>query len=142
MPLKLNQEELPSINLTSLIDILFLLIIFFMVGTRFSENETQIQIASPKVETNGVMMSRPSSKIVYLKSDGSIQFDGQRVTTDQLTAMLVQAVKNYPDTTVQVKPDKYANFEQFGEICSAVNRSGAKMQSVSLASTPMASSRR
>ncbi|MFM7976716.1 MAG: ExbD/TolR family protein, partial [Pirellula sp.] len=53
MPLKTSQdEELPSINLTSMIDVLFLLIIFFMVGSRFSEiseAERDITLSVPAV---------------------------------------------------------------------------------------------
>ena len=42
MPLKLNRDDQTSINLTPMIDIVFLLIIFFMIGTRFSElNESE-----------------------------------------------------------------------------------------------------
>lgn len=141
MPLKLNQEELPTINLTSMIDVLFLLIIFFMVGTRFAESETNIQINSPKVDT-GAMIQRPSSKIVYLQSDGSIRLDGQVVTFDQLTSILVNAVQNYPDTTVQIKPDRTATFDRITEACRAVQRSGARLDGLTAALSPVGSSRR
>ena len=43
MPLKTHQEQLPELNLTSMIDIVFLLIIFFMVGTKFAEIERTCQ---------------------------------------------------------------------------------------------------
>ena len=36
MPLKTHQDDMPSINLTPMIDIVFQLIIFFMVGSRFT----------------------------------------------------------------------------------------------------------
>ncbi len=50
MPLKTSQlEEMPALNLTSLIDVLFLLIIFFMIGTKFIESERQIELEVPKV---------------------------------------------------------------------------------------------
>jgi biopolymer transport protein ExbD len=136
MPLKLNQEELPTINLTSMIDILFLLIIFFMVGTRFTDSETSIQINSPKVDAQGPMLQPPSSKVVYLQADGSMQFEGQRVTPDQLTAMLSQAVKNYPGTTVQIKPDGSATMNQAAEAYRAVKRSGAKPDGLTFATAP------
>ncbi len=41
MPLKTTQvEELPGLNLTSMIDVVFLLLIFFMVATNFSQSQT------------------------------------------------------------------------------------------------------
>ncbi len=142
MPLKLNQDELPTINLTSMIDVLFLLIIFFMVGTRFTEDESNIKIDLAKVAPNGAMLQGPSSKAVYLASDGSIQYDNQRVTAEQLTSLLTQAVRNYAGTTVQLKPDKDVNVQQLFAVHSAITRSGARIDGVSVSSYQMPSTRR
>ena len=49
MPLKLQHDEMPTMNLTSMIDVLFLLIIFFMVATKFDEMERNIEIDVPQV---------------------------------------------------------------------------------------------
>jgi len=141
MPLKLNQEELSTINLTSMIDVLFLLIIFFMVGTRFTEDESSIQINLPKVAPNGAMMQTPASRTVILSPDGSIRFDGQQVTVGQLKTLLVQSIRNYPDTTVHVKSDAKVHMQQFTEVASAVQASGARL-SVATAAYQMPGIRR
>ena len=137
MPLKLNQDELPTINLTSMIDVLFLLIIFFMVGTRFTEDESNIKINLAKVAPNGAMLQGPSSKVVYLAADGTIQCEGQRVTLEQLSNLLTQAIQNYPGTTVQMKPDKDVNMQQLFDVHNAIARSGAHIDGVSVASVRM-----
>jgi biopolymer transport protein ExbD len=142
MPLKLNQDEPPSINLTSMIDILFLLIIFFMVGTRFTENESNIQIHLPKVAPNGSIMTSPTGKVVYVQADGTMVLDNQKLLPDQLTSALVQAVRNYPDTTVQIKSDASATMQQTADAISAIRRAGAKFDGISVASYQMPSSRR
>ncbi len=46
MPLKTLQDEEPTLNMTPLIDVVFMLIIFFMVGTKFSEWESNTHIES------------------------------------------------------------------------------------------------
>jgi biopolymer transport protein ExbD len=142
MPLKLNQDELPTVNLTSMIDILFLLIIFFMVGTRFSENESNIQINLPNTAPSGAMLTGPSNKTVFVSADGSLQLDGQRVTHEQLTAMLAQAVQNFPDTTVQIKPDGMVTMQMAAEALSAVRRSGARVDGLTVAAYQMPNVRR
>ena len=53
MPLKIQHDETPALNLTSMIDVLFLLIIFFMVATKFDELERNIQVAVPQDAPNG-----------------------------------------------------------------------------------------
>lgn len=42
MPLKIQTEELPALNLTPMIDVVFLLIIFFMAASKFAEVEADI----------------------------------------------------------------------------------------------------
>ena len=47
MPIKTTPlDDIPALNLTSMIDVLFLLIIFFMVGTKFIESDRQIELES------------------------------------------------------------------------------------------------
>ena len=142
MPLKLNQDELPTINLTSMIDVLFLLIIFFMVGTRFTEDESNIKINLAKVAPNGSMLQGPPSKIVYVAADGSVQFENQNVSADQLENLLARAVQNYPDTSVQVKPDGDAKVQSLTSVLRAIERSGARNAGLASANYQMPTSRR
>src|SRR6476661_2914187 len=53
MPLKLQHDEMPAMNLTSMIDVLFLLIIFFMVAAKFDEMERNIEVDVPQVAQAG-----------------------------------------------------------------------------------------
>ena len=142
MPLKLNQDELPTINLTSMIDVLFLLIIFFMVGTRFTENESNIKINLAKVAPNGSMLQGPASKIVYVSADGSIQFENQPVSPDQLSSLLAQAVQNFPDTSVQVKSDGDAKVQVLSLVLRAIEKSGARNSGLASANYQMPATRR
>jgi biopolymer transport protein ExbD len=53
MPLKTHVDEQPTLNLTPMIDIVFLLIIFFMVGTKFTELERKMALEVPQVGDAG-----------------------------------------------------------------------------------------
>ena len=136
MPLKLNQEELPTINLTSMIDVLFLLIIFFMVGTRFVQDESNVQLNLAQVAPNGAMMS-VASKSIYCSADGTIKYGDRRVSLDELSAALAEAVRNYPGTTVQLKVDKDVKFQPLLDVHSAVLRSKAKLAGITASSVRM-----
>ena len=59
MPIKTYQEPEPTLNLTPMIDIVFLLIIFFMVGTEFTEMERQIELDLPAVKQFGALTFQP-----------------------------------------------------------------------------------
>lgn len=127
MPLKTSQDqELPSINLTSMIDVLFLLIIFFMVGTRFTESEHQISLKLPKSSSPETMMQRPGAKVVNLYSDGTIEFESRTMTAEQLTAALLPMVQNYPDLQVRFRPDTGVAVGQASQVMEAISRSGVQ----------------
>ncbi len=129
MPLKLNQDELPTINLTSMIDVLFLLIIFFMVGTRFTQDESNVQMQLAQTASDGAMMS-VAAKAVHFSANGMIKYENQSVTLEQLSAMQSEAVRNYPGTTVQLKPDKDVQFQLLLDVHNAVSRTKAKIAGV------------
>jgi len=59
MPLKTHQDELPELNLTPMIDVVFLLIIFFMVGTKFADMERNVELKVPRVSQLGTMATAP-----------------------------------------------------------------------------------
>ena len=85
MPLKTSNDELPILNLTSMIDVLFLLIIFFVVGTKFVEEERHIDLKVPQV-TTGALTAAPQKKVVNVYQDGQITLDQKPVTLDELTS--------------------------------------------------------
>ena len=72
MPLKTEPLEEPTINLTSMLDVVMLLIIFFMVGTKFSEEERQTGIQVPTVSENLALSGQPDEIIVNVTVDGKI----------------------------------------------------------------------
>ena len=70
MPLKTHQEDLPAINLTPMIDIVFNLIIFFMVSTRFTEIERKVDLSVPKVGGTANLKEVPRSRTINVYRDG------------------------------------------------------------------------
>ena len=49
MPLKTHIDGEPALNLTAMLDVMFLLVIFFMLGTRFIDDERKIGLRVPEV---------------------------------------------------------------------------------------------
>src|SRR6476660_5860989 len=95
MPLKTSNDDLPVLNLTSMIDVLFLLIIFFMVGTKFIESERQIDLKLPQVKSGAALSAAPEKKIINVYADGTIVLDRKPVTLDELTSRLSAARAGY-----------------------------------------------
>jgi len=75
-----------SINLTPLIDVVFLLLIFFMVTTTFTR-ETRMLISLPEAEAE-VMASEQSTVEVVVSKDGSYAVNGQSLINRDIKTIM------------------------------------------------------
>jgi biopolymer transport protein ExbD len=132
MPLKLHQEEMPTINLTSMIDVVFLLLIFFMVGTRFSDNESKISINLPKASLPNAAPNSQTTKTVGIRQDGTIELDGRSVQLAELTRSLTALSRSNPSTTVLIRGDARAPLQRMVEVQVAINQAGVRYSALAL----------
>src|SRR5205085_10936698 len=90
MPIKTSHEE-PTLNMTPMIDVMFNLIIFFMVGTRFAEMERKIELRVPEVAQHRSPEAQSGHHLVNVYQDGQVSLDGRTVTLKELTNALTAA---------------------------------------------------
>lgn len=122
MPLKTTYDEQPSLNLTPMIDIVFLLIIFFMVGTRFSELndlEKQLPISVPEVSAGTALTAPPKQKVIHVFQDGRIHFEDQDVDLADLTAKLKDAKQAYRKQGVVIRGDASSQHQTVVSVINA-----------------------
>ena len=124
MPLKTHQDEQPTLNLTPMIDVVFLLIIFFMVGAKFTEMERHIDLEVPQVSEAAALAPAPEKRVVNVHRDGTITLDQRQVTLEELTQQLAAARQQYADLGVVVRGDASGTFQQVAAALSAVRRAG------------------
>lgn len=119
MPLKLEREDQTTINLTPMIDIVFLLIIFFMVSTKFSElNEVEKDLAInvPTVTNANALTSAPKKRLIEVFSDGSIKLDQENISLADLGNQLDAAQKQYRKLGVVVRGDGRSAYQQIVDV--------------------------
>jgi biopolymer transport protein ExbD len=138
VPLKTHQDDLPAINLTPMIDIVFNLIIFFMVSTRFTEIERKVDLSVPEVADSKTLAEVPKSRSINVYRDGRITLDGSAVTLRELTEQLAAVQRQYGHQNVVVRGDADSPFQNVASVFAACQRAGiAEMGiSVRLASGP------
>lgn len=132
MPLKTHADEQPSLNLTSMIDVVFLLIIFFMAGTKFTELERKIGLRVPQVTDGGALTAAPEKKVVNIYHDGQITLDRQPVSLEELTRHLSAARGQYPDLGVLVRGDGSGPFQRVAEVLNACKQAGIAELAISV----------
>ncbi|MBM4003530.1 MAG: biopolymer transporter ExbD [Planctomycetes bacterium] len=132
MPLKTLQDEQPSINLTSMIDVLFLLIIFFMVGTRFSDMEGNLDVELPKVSEGGQPRQTPRAHVVSVRRDGSLLLDQHEIALRELTSELQRMEKETPGMAVVIRGDGEGTFQHVADALAACKRAGIQRLDVAV----------
>ena len=132
MPIKTSHDEQPTLNLTSMIDVVFLLIIFFMAGTKFTELERKIGLKVPQVNDRGALTAAPEKKIVSVFQDGQITLDKQSVSLAELTSRLGAARQQYPDLGVMVRGDGAGQFQRVAEVLNACKQAGVADLAISV----------
>ncbi|MFK7766957.1 MAG: ExbD/TolR family protein [Mariniblastus sp.] len=125
MPLKIHRDDQTSINLTPMIDIVFLLIIFFMVSSRFSElGERDIALQVPAVTNAKALTAAPRKRVINVYRDGRILLDKKTVSMEGLTSELVSARQQYQKLGVVIRGEgdgRYANVAEVINACRQAN---------------------
>lgn len=133
MPLRsADPADEPTLNLTPMIDVVFLLIIFFMIGTQFVQRERQFDVQLPTVSDAQPLTSRPDEIVVNVATAGRVVVRDQELDLEALRQMLDTARQNYPDQAVVVRgsgPDPYQHVMDVLTVCHQ-----AKISHLSLAS--------
>jgi biopolymer transport protein ExbD len=125
MPLKLSQhDDTPALNLTSMIDVLFLLIIFFMVATKFDEMERNVEVAVPEVAQAGEAIPPARSMVVSVLADGRVELDGTPVSLDELTLRLAKARTPLSEPVVVIRGDAGCAFQHVASALAACQQAG------------------
>ncbi len=124
MPLKTAEIEEPSLDLTPMIDIVFLLVIFFMVGTKFSDAERQFQIKLPTVSDALPLSELPDEIIVSVAQSGELFLGEKLITLKDLEQELILAHQRYKDQAVVVRGDAQGAYQNVMNVLAVCHRVG------------------
>ena len=119
MPLKIQRDDQTTINLTPMIDIVFLLIIFFMVGTHFSdlnEQERDIALQVPTVSDAQALTSAPRNRVINVYHDGRIVLDSQEVNLQTLQSELISAREQYERLGVVIRGARNVEYQRVMDV--------------------------
>jgi biopolymer transport protein ExbD len=132
MPLKIHHDEQPALNLTAMLDIMFLLLIFFVLNTKFLDDERQINLQVPQVNGQNKLAAADQQKTINVYRDGSIRLDGATVTLRDLTARLAAARQKMKNLGVLVRGDGHSELQQVTDVLTACKQAGVSDLAVSV----------
>lgn len=126
-----NREEI-RVELTSMVDVVFLLLIFFMISTTFVESQGII-VALPEASSEKIQQA-PEELTIYLEKSGRIHLDERLISFSDLEAHLAGYAERASTTTFILMADKKAQHGRVVELMDAARRAG--FQKLAIATNP------
>ena len=122
-----------QVNLTPLIDVVFVVLIIFIIIAPMLELD-RVQLATgPERGAKEVVAVQENSPIaIHVRADNSIWFNNRSIPIKELIAILKEAHKKYPTKTPQLFHDRKAYFETYQNVKNAVESAGFEQLDVIL----------
>jgi biopolymer transport protein ExbD len=134
-----REDDLPSLNVTPLIDMVFLLIIFFLVGTQFRryESERQLDVQVPKVASSNPLVAAPAPLVIEVLSDGTVRCAGKTSRPEELEKILQDHVRAQQHANVLVRGDGRAAYQHIAQVLGLCHKVGVRQLAVSVRAEPL-----
>jgi biopolymer transport protein ExbD len=126
MAVKINRgTSLDVLSMTSLIDVVFLLLIFFLVATRFAKEDRELDVVLPSASEAKPLIAKPTEVFVNIDKDGGYFIEGKFLAADEVERVLRTATQNNPlNQSVIIRADKRVQFESVVTVMNLCNRLG------------------
>ncbi len=122
MDLRPARKRSVIISVTPLIDVLFLLLIFFMVSTTFLSTPA-IQLELPKARHADAVRQKPL--VIYIDANGAVFFNDEPVDLSLLPAALEMKLGESADKAVVLRADSRVSHGTVVEVMDIVKGAGA-----------------
>ena len=124
------EEEDYGLQLTPLVDVIFLLLIFFMVSTAFIDFTRRLDIKLPESKAADVM-EKVKSFVIEMSVDEKIYLNGKEVTLKDMESELKKSSKEATRVSVIIKADKRISYGKVIEVMGIVK--SAKIRDIGVA---------
>lgn len=120
----IRESDVDSVHIdfVPMVDVLFNLLIFFLLATTIAQVEREMQIALPFAQSAGPISAALRELVVNVDAQGQIYVSGRRMEPEDLRAIVSESVAANPDQKVTVRGDRtttYANIVRVLDICKA-----------------------
>jgi len=127
-------SERTGIQLAPMIDIVFLLLIFFIVLWNYARFETEIDISVPAASSGENPQRTIGEIVVNVRKNGEIIVEGLSKSDPELLGMFKNIVEAYPDQAVILRGDREAAFDHIVRVLNVCQQAG--IWNVSFATAP------
>jgi biopolymer transport protein ExbD len=113
-----NESDEVAIQLTALIDVMLVMIIFFLATTAFQQEETDVAVKLPATSGAPALSSAPKVIVINVRQDGSYTLANRAMNLPELRKAVVDAVSTDRQAKVLIRGDRQA---LHGNVAAAVS---------------------
>ncbi len=113
-----------SIQLAPMIDILLLLLSFFIINYQFSKSETELNVSVPTAQEGAEPERVRGEIIINIVADGGIRVEGLAVDRQQLFDKLSAIAKQFENQPVRIRGDGAVAYQRIVEIIDTCQKAG------------------
>lgn len=124
----LGVKKEPTIMIIPMIDIVFFLLVFFMVGTLYMNTEQQIPLNLPFTSTSTAKSIEPI--IITLTTSHKLYIDNREISADNLSQEVQDIVRTTPRQAFVIRASKDVYYNEVIALLDMLKVNGAKYISV------------
>lgn len=124
--MKFSNRQLPPIamQLAPMIDILLLLLSFFIISWQFSRSETELNVAVPTAQEGAEPERQRGEIIINVLPDGTLRVEGLTVDLIQLHGKLAAISKQFKNQPVRIRGDGKVAYQRIVEVIDTCQKAG------------------
>ena len=129
----LKKRAATVLDMTPLVDVVFQLLIFFLLTSTYVQQSQQSASAVPVELPESSLDASPSAPeelIISIDERGEVYLKDEPVSLDELAASLTRIAQNKPETIVLVRGDQQVSYGRVGQIMAIVRASGLRLSAV------------
>ncbi len=119
MAVSYEEDDKPEIQLTSMMDCIFLMLIFFLVSSQLKKIDKEIPLELPKADVARDVKATPDLVTVSVDSKGDLYVNSKPVGPAGLRSALQAAVAENPDRRIRIAGDVFAPFRSIVQVLDA-----------------------
>lgn len=114
-----------SVTMTPMIDVVFLLIIFFLVSSHLAQRESHVPMSLPQADTGDVPQNSQPKVILQLAADGRLWANGVSIDVEHLQELLVSHQARFEQPIeLRLRCDREHPYQRIEPILLSAARAG------------------
>ena len=113
-----------AFNMAPMIDIVFLLLIFFMVSTTFVDREKEMGIELPQASSGDAPEREPEEVVINVGRDGRVYLGQEELPYADLLSSLERTARHNPETPVTIRGHREAHHEHVVAVMDTCRQAG------------------